>query len=200
MIRRVVPFTDVASTTEYVRREVEEGWRRLLASNNWIGGATVEAALKQRWAQYCGTSEAVGVANGTDALHLSLRALGVGLGDEVLVPANTFIATVEAVVLAGARPRFVDVDPDTLLLTADMLEAAITPAPPPSCRSISPGTSGTSPAWRVLPSATASRWRRTLRRRTVPNVTACGRAARAWPPVSASTRARTSGPSVTAVP
>jgi dTDP-4-amino-4,6-dideoxygalactose transaminase len=67
------------------------------------------------------------VANGTDALHLTLRALGIGAGDEVVVPTNTFVATAEAVVLAGATPRFADVDPGTLLLTADSLQAALTP-------------------------------------------------------------------------
>src|SRR6266498_5640838 len=71
------------------------------------------------------SAHAIGVANGTDALTLTLRALAIGAGDEVVVPANTFIATAEAVVLAGATPRFADVDPDTLLLTADGLAAAI---------------------------------------------------------------------------
>jgi dTDP-4-amino-4,6-dideoxygalactose transaminase len=66
------------------------------------------------------------VANGTDALHLTLRALGIGPGDEVVVPANSFVATAEAVVLAGATPRFADVDADTLLMTPTTAEAAIT--------------------------------------------------------------------------
>ncbi|MEP7177949.1 MAG: DegT/DnrJ/EryC1/StrS family aminotransferase, partial [Pseudonocardiales bacterium] len=75
---------------------------------------------------YCGTTHAVGVANGTDAIHLTLRAMDIGEGDEVVVPANSFVATAEAVVLAGATPRFADVDPATLLITADELEAAVT--------------------------------------------------------------------------
>jgi dTDP-4-amino-4,6-dideoxygalactose transaminase len=66
------------------------------------------------------------VANGTDALHLTLRALGIGPGDEVLVPANTFVATAEAVVLAGASPRFVDVDPESLLITPEIIEEGAT--------------------------------------------------------------------------
>jgi dTDP-4-amino-4,6-dideoxygalactose transaminase len=69
---------------------------------------------------------AVGVANGTDALQLVLTALGIGAGDEVIVPANTFVATPEAVVLAGATPRFADVNPRTLLLTPDEMESAVT--------------------------------------------------------------------------
>jgi dTDP-4-amino-4,6-dideoxygalactose transaminase len=124
---RPIPFSDLAGTTAEVRREVEAGWRELLGSNAWVGGAAVER-FERSWAEYCGTAHAVGVANGTDALHLVLRALGIGPGDEVLVPANTFIATAEAVALAGARPRFVDVDPETLLVTTEAVDAAVTPA------------------------------------------------------------------------
>jgi dTDP-4-amino-4,6-dideoxygalactose transaminase len=84
-------------------------------------------AFERAWAAYCGVGHAVGVANGTDALQLTLMALGIGPDDEVIVPANTFVATAEAVVLAGATPRFADVSPRTLLLTPEDLEAAITP-------------------------------------------------------------------------
>ncbi len=121
-----IPFADLAPQTTQIRADVEAGWSRLLDTNSWIGGTAV-TEFEQAWARYCGTAEAVGVANGTDALHLVLRALGIGSGDEVIVPANTFIATAEAVVLAGARPRFVDVDPDTLLVTPDAVAAAVTP-------------------------------------------------------------------------
>jgi dTDP-4-amino-4,6-dideoxygalactose transaminase len=126
-MNRRIPFSDLSGTTEEVREEISAGWQRLLESNGCVGGPLV-AEFERGWAQYCGTAEAVGVANGTDALHLVLRALGIGAGDEVIVPANTFIATAEAVVLAGARPRFVDVDPDSLLVTPEAVEAAITPA------------------------------------------------------------------------
>jgi dTDP-4-amino-4,6-dideoxygalactose transaminase len=71
---------------------------------------------------------AVGVGSGTDALLLTLRALRIGADDDVIVPANTFIALAEAVVLAGATPVFVDVSPDTLLLTPQELESAVTPS------------------------------------------------------------------------
>lgn len=127
MTARLIPFSDLAPTTEEIRDEVEQGWRRLLDGNAWVGGDEVER-FERGFAAYCGTAEAVAVGNGTDALHLILRALGIGPGDEVLVPANTFIATAEAVVLAGARPRFVDVDPDSLLLTPAIAEAALTPS------------------------------------------------------------------------
>ena len=79
------------------------------------------------FAAYCGTTHAVGVSSGTEALTLVLRALEVGVGDEVIVPTNSFIATAEAVSLVGATPRFVDVDPATAVLTVDAVEAAIGP-------------------------------------------------------------------------
>ncbi len=122
----VVPFTDLAAMTREIRGAVDQGWEGLLAGSRFIGGEAVEE-FEQAWAGYCGVGHAVGVANGTDALQLTLVALGIGRGDEVIVPANTFVASAEAVVLAGATPRFADVSPRTLLLTADDLEAAITP-------------------------------------------------------------------------
>jgi dTDP-4-amino-4,6-dideoxygalactose transaminase len=123
--RPIIPFSSLTSTTQDVRDEVTSGWQALLESGAFIGGAAVER-FECRWAAYCGREHAVGVANGTDALQLCLRALGIGRGDEVLVPANTFIATAEAVVLAGASPVFVDVDPRTLLVTAELIEQAVT--------------------------------------------------------------------------
>ena len=121
-----VPFTDLAAMTREVRAAVDQGWERLLTSSRFIGGQAVEE-FEQAWATYCGTGHAVGVANGTDALQLTLVALGIGPGDEVIVPANTFVASAEAVILAGATPRFADVSRRTLLLTPEDLEAAITP-------------------------------------------------------------------------
>jgi dTDP-4-amino-4,6-dideoxygalactose transaminase len=121
-----VPFTDLAAMTRDVRAAVEQAWAPLLSSSRFVGGAAVEV-FEQEWASYCGVAHAVGVGSGTDALLLTLRALGIGAGDDVIVPANTFIASAEAVVLAGATPVFADVSPDTLLLTPEELEAAITP-------------------------------------------------------------------------
>lgn len=120
-----VPFTDLAPMLGEVRASIESGWAGLLESGRFVGGPAV-GEFEQAWAAYCGVPYAVGVGNGTDALVLTLRALGIGPGDEVVVPANTFVATAEAVVLAGATPRFADVDPQTLLLTAGQLEAAVT--------------------------------------------------------------------------
>ena len=121
-----VPFTSVTATTREIRTAVDRAWADLLNSSRFVGGDAVEE-FERAWASYCGVPEAVGVGNGTDALFLTLMALGIGAGDEVIVPANTFIASAEAVVLAGAAPRFADVSPDTLLLTPEQLQAAVTP-------------------------------------------------------------------------
>jgi dTDP-4-amino-4,6-dideoxygalactose transaminase len=124
-MKQVVPFTDLRAMTDEVRAPIEQGWAQLLETSGFIGGQVV-LDFERAWADYCGVAHAVGVGNGTDALHLVLSALGIGPGDEVVVPANTFVATAEAVVLVGARPRFADVSPQTLLLTPATLEAAIT--------------------------------------------------------------------------
>jgi dTDP-3-amino-3,4,6-trideoxy-alpha-D-glucose transaminase len=89
-------------------------------------GPEVEA-FEADFAAYCETAEAVGLASGTDALILALKALEIGPGDEVILPANTFIATAEAVSLVGATARVVDVDPETHLLTAEIAAAAVGP-------------------------------------------------------------------------
>ena len=125
--RARVRFIDITAMSREVATELDDAWRAAIETSAFIGGRSVDG-FEAAWASYCGTAHAVGVANGTDALELTLRALGIGHGDEVVVPANTFIATAEAVVQAGATPRFADVDPGTLLATAETLEAAITPA------------------------------------------------------------------------
>ena len=120
----VVPFSNLAAMSNDVGEALELAWKEVTASSSFIGGRHVER-FEEQWAAYCGTKHAVGVANGTDALQLTLRALGIGAGDEVIVPANSFIATAEAVVLAGAVPRFADVDEETLLVTPDTIAPAI---------------------------------------------------------------------------
>jgi dTDP-4-amino-4,6-dideoxygalactose transaminase len=121
-----VPFTDLGAMAREIWPDIESDFLGALLNGQYIGGSPV-GAFERDWASYCGSSHAVGVANGTDALELTLMALGVGADDEVIVPANTFIATAAAVVRAGAVPVFVDVDADTLLITPEILEAAITP-------------------------------------------------------------------------
>ncbi|ERG64719.1 Pleiotropic regulatory protein [Agrococcus pavilionensis RW1] len=120
-----VPFLDLAAQQAEVAGEVLPVWRRLLESASFIGGAEVEA-FEREYADYIGVEHVVGVSNGTDALELALRAAGVSVGDEVILPANTFIATAEAVSRMGAVPVPVDVDDDFLLIDPEAIEAAIT--------------------------------------------------------------------------
>jgi dTDP-4-amino-4,6-dideoxygalactose transaminase len=122
----VVPFTELSPMAGEVWPEIEQEFVACLLDAGYIGGPPV-TAFERKWAAYCEADHAVGLANGTDALELSLIALGIGPGDEVVVPANTFIATAAAVVRAGATPRFADVSDDTLLMTPRTLEEAITP-------------------------------------------------------------------------
>jgi dTDP-3-amino-3,4,6-trideoxy-alpha-D-glucose transaminase len=99
---------------------------RVAASGAFTGGAEVEA-FEAEFAAYCGAEHAVGLSSGTEAIVLALKAMGIGPGDEVIVPSNSFIATAEGVSLAGATPVLVDVDPETHLITAAAVAAAIGP-------------------------------------------------------------------------
>lgn len=121
-----VPFTDLGAMAGEVWPEIEQDYVACLLDGAYIGGPAV-TEFEREWAAYCGVPHVVGLASGTDALQLGLTALGVGPGDEVVVPANTFIATAAAVVRAGASPRFADVSDDTLLMTPDTFAEAITP-------------------------------------------------------------------------
>ena len=104
-----VPLLDLKAQLAAIRREVDEAIRKVLESGAFIQGAEVQE-FEDEFAAYCGVPHAVSVGNGTDALILALRALGVGPGDEVIVPTFTFIATAECVVHVGAAPVFADVN------------------------------------------------------------------------------------------
>ncbi|HEY2763835.1 MAG TPA: DegT/DnrJ/EryC1/StrS family aminotransferase [Pseudonocardiaceae bacterium] len=119
-----IPFLDLAGVNAGLQEEFDLGWKTVLDHGGYIGGPEVER-FEREFAAYCETAACVGVANGTDALELILTGLGIGRGDEVIVPANTFIATAEAVCATGARPRFVDVCPGTLLIDPDAVAAAV---------------------------------------------------------------------------
>ncbi len=120
-----VPFLDLQAIHGPLHAELTEAVQRVLVRGSYILGPEVEA-FEQEFAAYCGTEHAIGVGNGLDALHLALRGLEVGPGDEVIVPGNTFIATWLAVTLAGATPVPVDPDPVTHVITADAVAAAVT--------------------------------------------------------------------------
>ncbi|MBZ4486900.1 DegT/DnrJ/EryC1/StrS family aminotransferase [Microbacterium sp. cx-55] len=120
-----VPFLDLAAQQAEVADEVLRGWERQLRTAAFIGGADVDA-FEREYADYIGVAHVVGVSNGTDALELAYRALGIGPGDEIIMPANTFIATAEAASRLGAVPVFVDIDDTSLLIDPAMIESAIT--------------------------------------------------------------------------
>lgn len=120
-----IPLVDIAAQQAEIAAEAEPVVLNILRSGGFIGGPEV-ARFEQRYAELVGVNHCVGVANGTDAVELALRAAGVSAGGEVIMPANTFIATAEAVSRIGAIPVPVDVDPDHLLIDPDATAAAIT--------------------------------------------------------------------------
>ncbi|MGY1622028.1 DegT/DnrJ/EryC1/StrS family aminotransferase [Geodermatophilus sp. SYSU D00965] len=126
LTRRTVPFLDLRALHDELQAELDDAALRVLRSERVLLGPELDA-FEQRWAGYVGAAHAVGVGSGLDALTLGLRALGVGPGDDVLVPSHTFVATWLAVVHAGAAPVPVDVDPVTGVWEADAVEAAIGP-------------------------------------------------------------------------
>jgi dTDP-4-amino-4,6-dideoxygalactose transaminase len=121
-----VPLFDSATPLLGLRDELHAAAVRVLDSGRYVLGPEVEA-FEREFSRYVGVREAVGVANGTEAITIALRALGVGEGDEVVVPSFTFYASVEAIPPIGAKPVFCDVDPVTFCATADTVRAALTP-------------------------------------------------------------------------
>ena len=126
MTENAVPFLDLATAVESMRDDLDTAWKSVLTHARFVGGPEFDE-FEAAFAAYCETRFCVGVGNGTDALELILTALGIGVGDEVIVPTNTFVATAEAVCTVGARPRFVDVLPDTLQIDPDAAQAAVGP-------------------------------------------------------------------------
>jgi dTDP-4-amino-4,6-dideoxygalactose transaminase len=125
-MRVAVPLFETSLPLAPLRDELRAAVARVLDSERYILGPEVEA-FEHEFASYCGAANAVGVANGTEAITIALRALGVGPGDEVVVPSFTFYASAEAIPATGASPVFCDVDPDTYCVTADTVRAALTP-------------------------------------------------------------------------
>ena len=120
-----IPMLDLRAQFETIAPEIRAAVEEVLVSQHFVVGPQGEA-LEGEIAQACGVRHAVGVASGTEALELGLHACGVGLGDEVIVPAFTFIATGSAVSALGARPVFADIEPATFNLDPDDIEARIT--------------------------------------------------------------------------
>lgn len=122
----MIDFIDLKQQQARIKDRIDAGIARVLAHGQYILGPEVDE-LEKRLAEYCGATFCVSVANGTDALQVALMTLGVGPGDEVIVPGFTHISTAEVVVLLGAKPVYVDIDPRTYNLDASLLESLVTP-------------------------------------------------------------------------
>lgn len=121
-----IPFVDLKAQYHSIREEIDAAIAEVIANTAFIGGRGV-ARFEEEFASYIGMPHCVGAANGTDAIEMALRALGVGEGDEVIVPANTFIATAEGVTSAGAGVVFADSEPDYYTLDVEDFKRKITP-------------------------------------------------------------------------
>ena len=121
-----VPLFDTSTPVLGLREELRGAVDRVLESGRYILGPEVDA-FEREFADYCSTAHAVGVANGTDAITIALRAMGVGPGDEVVVPSFTFYASAEAIPPTGATPVFCDIDPETYCINDETVRAVLTP-------------------------------------------------------------------------
>lgn len=122
----MIPFIDLKAQYHALRPQIQERINRVLEHGQYIMGPEV-AELELKLAGYTGAKHCITVASGTEALLISLMALGIGAGDEIITTPFTFVATAEVIVLLGATPVFVDIEPDTCNINASLIEAAITP-------------------------------------------------------------------------
>jgi dTDP-4-amino-4,6-dideoxygalactose transaminase len=121
-----IPLVDLKTQYDSIKDEIDAAIAAVIAQTAFIGGPFVKE-FEEAFARYCGVERCVGVANGTDALFVALKALGVGPGDEVITVANSFIATSEAIKMAGAQVVFVDINPKTYTIDVERIEEKITP-------------------------------------------------------------------------
>ncbi len=121
-----IPFVDLRKQYAPLKQEILSGIERVLDGMQLFLGENVQQ-LEKEFAQFSGAAHGIGVSDGTTALQILLRAMDIGQGDEVITVSHTFIATAEAILLAGARPVFVDIDPATYLMDVSQIEARITP-------------------------------------------------------------------------
>ncbi len=122
----MIPLVDLQAQYRSIKTEIDAAIQRVLASGQFVLGDEV-TSFERAFASYCACSEAIAVNSGTSALHLALLAAGVGPGHEVITTPFTFVATVAAILYAGARPVYVDIDPRSFTIDAQKIEAAITP-------------------------------------------------------------------------
>jgi dTDP-4-amino-4,6-dideoxygalactose transaminase len=121
-----IPLFDTETPLAPLQAEIRSAVERVLASGRYVLGPEV-SAFEEEFAAYVGAEHAVGVANGTDALTIALRAMGIGPGDEVIVPSFTFYASAEAIAPTGASPIFCDIDPETFCVSSETVRAVLTP-------------------------------------------------------------------------
>lgn len=121
-----IPFVDLSAQYKTIKNEIDEAIQSVIDETAFIKGKYVERFEKE-YAEKYGVKHCIGVANGTDAIYVSLKALGIGGGDEVITVANSWISTSETITQAGARPVFVDIDPDYYTIDHRLIEAKITP-------------------------------------------------------------------------
>lgn len=125
MANTSIPLVDLKKQYQAIKGEIDKAVLGCIGESNFILGNSVKE-FEEKFAEYCGTKFGVGVGNGTDALYLALRACGIREGDEVITTASTFIATAEAITLNGAKPVFVDINPQTFNIDTQKMEKAIT--------------------------------------------------------------------------
>jgi dTDP-4-amino-4,6-dideoxygalactose transaminase len=123
---RIIPWASPLAQYRAHQQPIQQAINRVLESGNYILGKEVES-FEQAFADYCGSDHAIGVASGTDALILALKALGVGSGDEVITVSHTAVATVAAILATGATPVLLDIEESTMTLDPARIEAAVTP-------------------------------------------------------------------------
>ncbi|HEY1308713.1 MAG TPA: DegT/DnrJ/EryC1/StrS family aminotransferase [Vicinamibacterales bacterium] len=121
-----IPFVDLKAQYRSIRVDIDAAIAAVIEKTAFVGGPFLKE-FEDAFARYCGVNYCVGVANGTDALFVALKALGVGPGDEVITVANSFVATSEAIKMAGAQVVFVDIDPVTFTIDVTKIEEKITP-------------------------------------------------------------------------
>jgi dTDP-4-amino-4,6-dideoxygalactose transaminase len=120
-----IPFVDLAAQTAEVATSVQHSWDEILRTSSFINGPAVKA-FEAAYARSVGVEHCVGVSNGTDALELAMRAAGIGSGDEVILPTNSFVATAESILRIGAKPVFVDCDARYYLIDVEQVAARVT--------------------------------------------------------------------------
>jgi len=121
-----IPFVDLKKQYASIKDEIDASINQVLSETAFVGGPFLEK-FELQFAEFCGARNCIGVGNGTDAIFIALIALGISPGDEVITAANSFIATSEAITMAGGRVVFADIDPGTYNLDVEDLERKITP-------------------------------------------------------------------------